>query len=165
MKIYVRKWSLDARICNRFKFVFHLTIFLIFLLFFFSSNPKNISACVCLCVFPLIPLGLDVCLQPKGSFTVVLNYKCFHLDSENLSENERRGKRRGEKKKNIYKQNINIQTHSTMYVTLKWKLEVTVSVYSIGATHTKNITGAKIYFRGFFEPRQFFIGKRLSSCL
>lgn len=34
-----------------------------------------------------------------------------------------------------------------MYVTLKWKLEVTVSVYSMGATHRK-ISQAKNIFRG-----------------
>lgn len=66
--------------------------------------------------------------------------------------------------KNIYKQNINIQTHSTMYVTLKWKLEVTVSVYSsMEETHTRHreYHRRKNVFRGLSFEKAVFHRKKV----
>lgn len=139
MKIYVRIWSLASRICNRFKFVFHLTIF------FILKIPKR-SVCMSL------PSNSSWLMSPTQR-----KLRCrFELQMFSSLKTYQRTKKKRRSKKKIYKQNINIQTHSSMHVTLKWKLEVTDSVYSMKTTHNEKVSQAKkIYFRGFFEKGSF----------
>lgn len=57
-----------SRVRNRLKFVF---------LQQYVRIPKNKTANVC--VSPLLELFVADASSAEGNFTVVLNYKCFHL--------------------------------------------------------------------------------------
>lgn len=104
----------------------------------FSGEEEGNYLPVSLCLRSLINTTKKRENFVMSAFSLSLT-NVFHLfktyqESSQLRMKWRRQRRTKIRKKNIYKQNINIRwlRQSSMYVTLKWKLEVTVSVYNMG---------------------------------